>query len=208
MQLREQRRSTRDSQRQRVYNAETMWRANHGTGEPLETVKDVERFTRRVLSAKRVLKRWPFMHERAVEVRDGRRRSSSCAEGDGMIRIIRNHRNAAVVLHELAHIIHYRGSKWYVTQEYGMRPPAPDEDPLWHQPHGYQFCRIFLDLVLLYMGKPAADGLKAAFKAQRVRYKAKRRMSPEQRAAAGERLKRVRLNARFWKAHKQADQRA
>lgn len=192
MQLRDQPRSTRDSQRSRVYAAETMWHQNHGTGEPLPTVRDVERFVKRVLTAKRVLKRWPFMHRREVDVGDGRGRRSSCASGDTMITIVRGHRNEAVVLHELAHIIHYRGSKHYVTHEYGMQPPTPAEDPLWHQPHGYQFCRIYLDLVLLYMGKPAADGLKAAYKAGRARYKAKRKMSPEQKLVLANRLRRLR----------------
>jgi putative metallohydrolase (TIGR04338 family) len=192
MQQRDQHRRVRDSQRQRVYDAETVWRQTVGTGEPLPTVPDVERFVRRVLTAKRVLRRWPFMQGHSVEVHSGAGCRSAIAEGDWRIKIPLWARNEAVVLHELAHVIHKRGMYEHITRQYGMRPPTKEEDPLWHQGHGYQFCRIFLDLVLLYMGKPAADQLKAAFKAGRVRYKAPRRLSPEQRLALANRLRRLR----------------
>ena len=57
--------------------------------------------------------------------------------------------------------------------------------------HGWQFCSIELRLVRHFLGKEAYDKLKAEFKAGRVRFtkpRAKRELTPEQRAVLGERM--------------------
>ena len=193
MQLRNQARgTTRDVQRKRVYDAEREFRTWHGEGAPLPTVADVERFVRRVFSAKRVLRRWPFLQDHAIEVHCGAGCRNALAFDDQMIKIPLWARTEFTVLHELAHIIHKRGAKVSVTRQYGIRPPSLDEDRAWYQGHGYQFCRIFLDLVKLYMGGDMERALKRRFKMYRVRYKAPRKLSPEQRLALANRLRRLR----------------
>lgn len=199
MQTREQEVKIRDNQRQRVYDAEDMWRCgfdgfepfNEETNPRFESLDDIARFYSRVLKAKRVLKRWPFLYRVArlptVEAANG------CA-AYGWRRVTFNirGRNLKTVLHELAHVIHDYGQEECLLRDQGLRAPSKTEDPRWHEGHGYQFCRIYLDLVLLYMGREAMLGLKAAFKKHRVRYKAPRKMSLEQRAAAAERLRQYR----------------
>jgi putative metallohydrolase (TIGR04338 family) len=195
--------SVRDSQRSKVYAAERLIRDAH-MGERLHSVQDVERFTRRVFASKRVLKRWPWLDGHSVEVHDGGGMRSAYAYNAYKIAIPLWARNAFVVLHELAHIIHRAGGRecWqtpHKVQQHGIAMPSHTEDPLWHQAHGYAFCRIHLDLVLLFIGREAHDALKASYKTQRVRYKAKRKMSPEARAAAAARLKKLRPKAEFFR---------
>jgi hypothetical protein len=67
--------------------------------------------------------------------------------------------------------------------------------------HGWRWAMIYLQLVKWFMGGAVAKALKAAFKAERVRHHAPRVMSPAARAAAAERLRKVRLNAQFWRQH-------
>lgn len=189
----------RDNQRQRCYNAEGEWRAGFDGFEPFteetnprfESLEDIARFYGRVLKAKRVLKRWPFLlGVKVPQIKPGC--SGATAYGYWKVTFDIRSRNLKSALHELAHVIHDFGSDYNLTRQHGMRPPTKAEDPRWWEGHGYQFCRIYLELVLLYMGREKMRGLKAAFKKHRVRYKAPRKMSPEQRAAAVARLAAVR----------------
>jgi len=56
--------------------------------------------------------------------------------------------------------------------------------------HGWQFCDIYLRLVLYVMGREAHDALKASFKVARIKYRQPRtrEWTPEQRQAAALRL--------------------
>lgn len=197
MQTREQEIKIRDNQRQRVYDAESEWRAgfdgfeafNDQTNPRFESLDDIARFYRRVLTAKRVLKRWPFlMGVRPPKVEPG---NGCAAYGFSRVKFTIRGRNLKTALHELAHVIHDFGADPTLTASHGMRPPTKEEDPRWYEGHGYQFCKIYLDLVLLYMGRTKRDGLRAAFRKHRVRYKVPRKLSPEQRQAAAERLRRI-----------------
>ena len=78
-----------------------------------------------------------------------------------------------IVLHELSHVIVLR------TQ--------PHAEAAWH---GWQFAKIYLELVNHVLGKDAHDRLRESFRSRRVRYKQPwtRSLTPEQRAAAGARL--------------------
>lgn len=161
----------RDTQRQKHYDAEreALW----SISTPLPTVADVERYCRKTLARKRVIARWPQCGS-MVDVGDGRGRRKACAIGTREIRIPLWARNDAVVLHELAHII--------VNRQWRGQTLAS---------HGWQFASVFLDLVWLCMGAEARDALKAAYKKHGVRHKApraKRVMSPEQKAALVARL--------------------
>lgn len=56
-----------------------------------------------------------------------------------------------IVIHELAHVVDHNenGVPWHI----------------WHQGHGWQFCRIYLTLVNLAFGYEAEKALRASFKA-------------------------------------------
>tara|TARA_R110002020_G_scaffold128694_3_gene288400 strand:- start:5228 stop:5893 length:666 start_codon:yes stop_codon:yes gene_type:complete len=77
-------------------------------------------------------------------------------------------RQSYVVIHELAHIID--------MNENGRA------NLVWHQPHGWQFCRIMLRLIHTYYGREAHDDLRQAFKDHIVRYKSptKRQLRPHE----------------------------
>jgi len=206
MQLREQQVKIRDNQRQRVYDAESTWRCGFDGFEPFtdltnprfESLDEIERFYKRVLTAKRVLKRWPFLYKVAVlpkvEAANG-----CAAYGWRRVTFDIQGRNLKTALHELAHVIHDYGQEQCLLRDHGLKAPSKLENPRWYEGHGYQFCRIYLDLVLLYMGREKMLGLKAAFKKHRVRYKAPRKMSPEQRAAVVSRLAKLRVNAEYFR---------
>jgi putative metallohydrolase (TIGR04338 family) len=135
-------------------------------------VKDVERFVKKVFASKRVQAAFPKAMVRSLpSVKDGRGRRNACG-GPGGISIPVWARNEAVVLHELAHTICLRQ---------GGREAF----------HGWQFCAVYLRLVLYMMGREAHGVLKTAFKANRVRFTEPRKrqpLDPERRAALVARL--------------------
>jgi len=169
----------RDTQRARVYKSDS---ALIAIAKPLPTVKDVERFTRRLLQMKRVKEAFPRSARYDVpNVGDGRGRSRACG-GEWEIKIPLWARNEAVVTHELAHTVALR--------EFGRRGDAAF--------HGWQFCSVYLKLTLYGMGREAHDVLKAAFKVNRVKFtapRAKRQLTDEQRQALADRLALGRLAA-------------
>ncbi len=155
----------RDTQRQKVYRSDP---ALKPWAEPLPTVKDVERFCRKVWASKRMRKAFPraVAHWKAPRVKDGR--GTRIARGGmGPINIPLWARSTDVVLHELAHTVTMR--------VYDDRVPA----------HGWQYCEVYLRIVLYAMGREAHDALKAAFKKNGVRFRKPRQgkpLSPERRA--------------------------
>lgn len=171
----------RDTQRARVYKCD---RVLMETAAALPSVRDVERFVKKTFASKRVREAFPkAMRPTLPTVGDGRGRRAACG-GPGGIKIPTWARNEAVVLHELAHTICLRQ---------GGREAF----------HGWQFCAVYLKLVLYLMGREAHNTLKAAFKANRVRFTEPRKrqpLSPEQAAALTERLAQYR-RTRPQKAH-------
>jgi putative metallohydrolase (TIGR04338 family) len=159
----------RDTQRSRVYKCDRILSETAG---PLASVKDIERFVKKVFASKRVQAAFPKAMGRSLpSVKDGRGRRNACG-GPGGISIPRWARNEAVVLPELAHTICLRQ---------GGREAF----------HGWQFCSAYLRLVLYLMGREAHDILKGAFKANRVRFTEPRKrkpMDPERRAELVARL--------------------
>lgn len=78
----------------------------------------------------------------------------------GVIGIARTAMTKAVLLHELAHIC------------------TPDDVG-----HGPQYAAVYLALVKSVLGTASYKALKASFKTGKVRFKAKRTLSPERKAA-------------------------
>ncbi len=159
----------RDTQRARVYKCD---RILGDVADPLPSVKDVERYVKKVFNSKRVQAAFPkAMRWSLPKVGDGRGRRRACG-WEGGIKIPLWARNEAVVLHELAHTITMRegGSEAF---------------------HGWKFCATYLRLVLYLMGREKHDVLKTAFKANRVRFTEPRKrqpLDPERRAALIARL--------------------
>lgn len=90
-----------------------------------------------------------------------------------------DYRYAWVVLHELAHVAHCALQRWK------WRPVAD-------APHGWRFAGIYLELVKWQLGPDAHQALRAAFRKYRVRYHPKRKLSPEARERARQRMLRLR----------------
>lgn len=165
----------RDSQRAKVYKADDVLKP---FATPLPEVRDVKRFVRRVWSSKRVRQQYPYAtsptrwvnHPPRVDDGRGCRRALGGLSG---ITIPRWARKTDVVIHELAHVI--------VCRELGNETAG----------HGWQFCSVYLRLVLLFVGREAHDALKASFRQHRVRYTPPRKrapLSPEAKAALVARL--------------------
>ena len=146
----------RDNQRARVYKAEReafadAWRVPLGD----QSMKTVTRFVLRVEhSAKwrKLFALWGHrpLRGRNLDVYDGR----GCRVARGgryQLTLPRWARTVPVILHEMAH---------------AASPPSVQ--------HGWPFCAIYLELVGAFVGTEAKRKLRAAFKANRVRYTPKR----------------------------------
>lgn len=165
----------RDSQRARVYRADRLLEAR---STKLPQVKDVERFVKHAWGLKRLRDAYPkALGMSPPRVKDGRG-CRNASGGYSSITIPLWARNAGVVCHELAHTI--------LIREKGHKPAA----------HGWEFCAIFLDLVLYTLGRADHDFLKECFKKERVRFRPKRKrvLTDDQRAE---------LRARFIKNAKE-----
>lgn len=160
----------RDTQRARLYAADDVLQPH---AELMPTVADMEAFVRKMWKSKRVAESWPKAHARGIpEVLDGRGRRNAGGWHRG-ITMPKWSRRTDVVIHEIAHCI--------VWRELGSEIAG----------HGWQFCSVYLRLVLLFMGREVHDELKSSFKKHRIRFTAPRKrkpLDPERRAALIARL--------------------
>ena len=142
----------RDSQRKRVYTAEVeAFDTDKKTDEPtLREVKEVERFVKKVFASKRVKKEWPLVYHVPV-VKDGRGCRNALAHGTSAISVPIWARRKWVVLHELAHIITARYHKGVAS-------------------HGWEYCRNYLRLVEIILGKEAHAKLEKSFLKHGVKF--------------------------------------
>lgn len=150
----------RDTQRARLYAADDVL-AKHA--KPMPQISDMEDFVKRVMSSKRVQASYPIafsMYRNMPVVKDGRGRSAAGGWSGGITMPLWS-RKTDVVIHELAHCIAAR--QWCRERIAG---------------HGWQFCSVYLRLVLLFMGREAHDELKASFRQHRVRFTAPRKRRP------------------------------
>lgn len=168
----------RDVQRDRVYRAQRKVDPHRHDRELFPDLDAVRTYVLGACSRKRVQAAFPraiLVAEGKLYLKDGGGTRSARGGWYGpqtgaMLSLPLWSRNRLVILHELAH---------------GLVPNPK-------QSHGWEFCQGLLRLVLLVEGREAHDRLKAAFKAERVRFRkppARRELSPEQKAAAIERLR-------------------
>lgn len=132
----------RDTQRQRVYDAERKVPASPiGTGSMNEIVAFVEKVVGSAWWQRR-------SRVRTVICKDGRGRVNACAYGN-TIKIPRWGRSKMVVLHELAHVLNDSGGA----------------------PHGREFAAAYLALVDRFGEPEAGKQLRAAYAEKRVRWR-------------------------------------
>lgn len=179
---------SRDSQRGRLYAAESHLseKFNKDLGANV-SVDEMQRFVNKVCRSKRVQRAVAKAGGRVIPDRitatHSQGRGGARAYGTYRIEVSQYYRNRLVILHELAHC-------W-----------APSEER-----HGPIYARIYLAAVQAVMGREVAGRLRAAFKAHRVRTrpkkprKAMQEMTPEARATLLARLTRAREMARLNRA--------
>lgn len=176
----------RDSQRQKLYNAERAV----PFGVTFDTVEDCQRYVNKVWASPWTLRRFvvsehtrqeikahpnaaDYILSKAQErkppiVRPGHG-SRSAFYRLGTITLPKWARNERVILHEIVHALRFR-HVWNHTEP----------------PHGWQFANTFLELVRHFMGREAHDTLKASFRKHKVRFRPprpKRQLTPERLAA-------------------------
>jgi putative metallohydrolase (TIGR04338 family) len=174
-----------DSQKQKLYNAEHAARIKdveigHAGMAVAERTRAAQRFVNRVLKRRYVQRHYDAS---PIRVEPSQGHATRYAYAQGAISTITLPSGGMdwactemVVLHEMAHIFHYRRS-----HNQGRS-------------HDWEFAAIFIDLVRNVMGKETADDLAKQFKRFKVRYKKpqKRNLTPEQRAAAAQRVAKAR----------------
>ena len=148
----------RDSQRVRVYRAETPLK-----GRELRTIEQCEDFCESVVGTLWWLNRFPKLGlERIPHLRDGRgARQAFYREDPGhpTITLPRRYRTVNVILHELAH--------WTMHADHDL----PN--------HGYTFTRVFMDLTAEFCGPAARELLAAAYSEHKVHIGAEAVLGPD-----------------------------
>lgn len=156
--------SRRDSQRGRLYKAERRLPEfrmfDLGTGKR-PSVEDAQEFINKVSGTAWFQKHFgrdafkPYGLGPRFTVHDSQGRGGASAMGRH-IYVSTYYRNRIVLLHELAHCL-----------------------TIGKVAHGREYAAVYLKLVQHVMGKEVAARLKAAFKAEGVRFRPKRKLSPE-----------------------------
>lgn len=157
--------AVRDSQRQKVYDAEKVIRRQ---GRSFSSIEEMQTYCDRLTGSAWFSRRWSVTK---IVVQRGREGTSAWA--NAMRRIINMPTWAwteDVVLHEISHIL--------TERKYGKVAA-----------HGREFARTYLELVRHQMGKEHGDRLRDSFRQHKVKFtKPRAPMTPEQREAAAERL--------------------
>lgn len=156
----------RDSQRQKLYNAEQVVRPVH-QGKRFETVEEISAYLETARQHKWWKTQFGAFPYQPFRVRPGF--GARHAHGGGTtITLPIWARTELVIWHEIAHCI----TQW----KYPSRAA-----------HGREYAQIFLSLIRHYLGQAAHDALKAAFRTYHVRYTPKRVLRPDVLAALRER---------------------
>lgn len=173
---------SRDSQRQRVYNAENRARSTlEANGHIFRDVKSERRYRERldaIMGSKWMQEHYPEATKRVVDLGWGACRRGANAGWHGINTSITDFAlHEMVLIHELSHVIEKRTR--------GIVDPG----------HGREFCIIYLALVKRFISADAERVLKQWFRDCKVRYVRKRKTTgtarplPAALAAANERRK-------------------
>lgn len=171
----------RDSQRQKLYDAEDLvfdphFKRLHVTLEEAQALVDA------VCAAALVRERYPRAARVPTVKRAHGKRNGACFDpAEWAIELNNATQTKNVVLHELAHAL--------------VRPSSKRDI----QAHGREFAECYLWLVRCFIGRAWAEQLEASFKIHRVKFKAKRTYTisdaeRERRRAQGTKLAELRGN--------------
>lgn len=146
-QFQEIRRRTRDTQRQKLYNAENYI---HNRGLKFSDVRSMQKYVNRLTTYAWFVRRWGAM---TIEVRDGRGRRRAggfrSRSGKHYITMPTWSRREAIVLHEVGHVI----------------------TETCYAAHGREYASNLLELVDHMMGHDVWSDLKMSFKRFHVHYR-------------------------------------
>ncbi len=145
----------RDSQRQRVYDAENEV-PGFRTEDRLDELSELNDWVLTVLASSWFKKHFP--ETKYIDVEDGRGRQKACGGLSG-IKMPRWSRSKMITLHEIAHVVTLRQAN-----KAGTSVP-------WH---GREFAMAYLALVRHFLGQAKHDQLLEQFRLKKVKYKAKR----------------------------------
>ncbi len=173
--------SYRDSQRQKLYNAESRAALRIGNrGRKFANSDEIRNYINNLIAADWWRSR--YQHITEVTVKDTRAKHAWARCWQNVIGIpsvgSASYRTEKTVLHELAHLV--------------VKNPHPGHGPL--------YCRVYLDLVTLMMGEEWGVELEQEFKRYKVRYtthpaKAANQTAPVYASGKGHR---VRISARLY----------
>lgn len=148
----------RDSQRQRVYDAETLYRKSGGEiGTKFRSKDEIQAYLFNLVMSSWYKKEFFPRAITILHIRmNGANVRSSASPARGIIRISKcdEHMTEFVVLHELAHIVSGPGAG-----------------------HGRDWCINFLKLLRKKLGESAEEKLKACFKEHKVKIRRKRKVT-------------------------------
>jgi putative metallohydrolase (TIGR04338 family) len=164
----------RDSQRSRLYKAEHIIRYS---GRGFDSIDEIQEYTNKLLNSAWFKKRFTA---KRIFVAKGRHDTSAWANSHTREISMPTWTwgSEAVVLHEIAHIL--------CDDKHGSDKVSG---------HGREYARILVELVDHCMGKDCGKVLRDSFKKHGVKYSLPRKpMTPEQRAAAVERMAVARAN--------------
>jgi len=152
-------RSFRDSQRQKLYNAESIVKYKMGeSNTKFSSIEEIQKFTNKLVSSAWIKKRFKKQNEIHVILL---KKGTPYAQYNGIYLPLLSW-NMLVVLHEISHVLH----------RHGLIPGVS---------HGRYFARIYLELVGHIMGPDVMKMLKEQYKIYKVKYLPKRELSEETR---------------------------
>lgn len=163
-----------DFQKSKCYRAEWSIRKDIPNNRRWLEIEDVQKYVDKLVTKAWFKRRWPKIDKITVKAPKKDMGQRAWAYGNyfnGRITIPMWARQKIVVLHEVAHAI--------VHPKYGGK-------------HGRFWARTFLELVKFEMGEEAYKVLKVAYRAEGVKFNARKKFSPEFKAAAARRLKEAR----------------
>jgi len=139
--------SFRDSQRQKLYDAEDRFRNRFREQNPkFSSIEEISQYVNKLAKSAWAIKRWGSL-EHDIIVKEGKFGTGGSAKRYGLIITLSQWGwNKVVVLHELAHLFSYYGTS-----------------------HGRHFARTFLELIEHEMGPDARKALKEAYKCHGVK---------------------------------------
>lgn len=140
--------SEHDSQRKKLYRAENFVTV----GKKFKTLKKAQKFLDKVLGSAWFQRRFGKVSIR-MEMTQGWTKSY-CRRTEGLLRMLPEHLNERIILHELTHAL----------------VQAP------HAGHGRLFCAVYLDLVRHYLGENAYDQLLKGYRKHNVKYSPHRKV--------------------------------